>query len=100
MRFIITYYGYMDGSGEYYIVVDSEKCNGCGECVTHCPKQVLEIIQTMVDLEEQLVAAVKEEHRKNIKYSCSACRPEKATTPCVSACKRKAITCIWKPKAP
>jgi len=54
----------------------------------------------MVDLEEQLVAAVKEEHRKNIKYSCSACRPEKATTPCVSACRRKAITCIWKPKAP
>jgi len=100
LRLIITYYGYMDGSGEYYIVVDSEKCNGCGECITQCPKQVLEITRTIVDLEEQLVAAVKEEHRKNIKYTCSACKPEKATPPCVSACGRKAITCIWKPKVP
>jgi Fe-S-cluster-containing hydrogenase component 2 len=86
----------MDGSGEYYIAVDSEKCNGCGECVKHCPQKALEIVVMMVDIEEQQLAAVKEEHRKKIKYTCSPCKPEEKTPPCVSFCKPKAIMCIWK----
>ncbi len=34
---MITHYGYIDGSGEYFIVVDSDKCVGCGKCITACP---------------------------------------------------------------
>lgn len=86
----------MDGSGEYYITVDSEKCNGCGECVRHCPQKALEIVSMMVYIEEQQLAAVKEEYRKKIKYTCSPCKPEEKTPPCVSFCKPKAINCIWK----
>ncbi|MGQ9538535.1 MAG: 4Fe-4S dicluster domain-containing protein [Candidatus Bathycorpusculaceae bacterium] len=74
---MITYYGYTDGSGEYYIAVDSEKCNGCGECVRHCPKNALEIVTIMVDIEEQSVAAVKEEHRNKINTLAHHANPMK-----------------------
>lgn len=93
---IIIYYGYADGSGEYYVVVDSEKCNGCGDCIKVCPQNALEIASLTVETEEKLVATVKEEHRKKLKYTCSPCKPEKGIPPCNAACKQKAITCIWK----
>lgn len=96
---MITYYGYSDGSGEYYIIVDTEKCNGCNRCVKQCPQKALELTAIMVDLEDKLVAAVLEEHRKRIKYTCSPCKPELRETPCILACKQKAITCIWNPES-
>ena len=95
---IITYYGYTDGSGEYYIVVDAEKCNSCGECVPVCPQGTLVMETMFIDLEDKMVAAVTEEHRKKIRYTCSQCKPERGSIPCVEACSQKAITYIWKPK--
>jgi hypothetical protein len=44
------------------------------------------------------VAAITEEHRKKIRYTCSSCKPEKGNMPCILACNQNAITCIWKPK--
>jgi Fe-S-cluster-containing hydrogenase component 2 len=95
---MITHYGYIDGSGEYYIVVDSDKCNGCGKCVEACPQTALELITEFIDLEDKTVAAVSETHRKKIRYTCSTCKPEQNQTPCVQACSSKAIKCIWNPK--
>jgi Fe-S-cluster-containing hydrogenase component 2 len=93
---VIVHYGYKDGSGEYFISVDTDKCNSCGDCVEACPAGVLEMITMMIDLEDELVAAVTEEHRKKIKYSCAPCKPEKRP-PCVSACEQEAIKHTWKP---
>ncbi len=95
---VITYYGYSDGSGEYYIVIDAEKCSSCGECIQKCPQDALKMESTFIDIEDKLVAAVTEEHRKKIRYICSPCKPEEASVPCVQACDQKAITCIWNPK--
>ena len=95
---VITYYGYTDGSGEYYIVIDAEKCNSCGECICACPQQALQMEEMFIDLEDKPVAAVIEEHRKKIRYTCSPCKPEENSIPCVESCKQKAISCIWKPK--
>ena len=95
---IITYYGYNDGSGEYYIVIDSVKCNGCGICVLKCPQEALKIETEFIDLEDKTVVAVTEEHRKKIKYTCGSCKPEHQSTPCVSACETNAIKCIWNPR--
>ncbi|MCW4030206.1 MAG: 4Fe-4S dicluster domain-containing protein [Candidatus Bathyarchaeota archaeon] len=92
---MITHYGYIDGSGEYFIVVDSDKCVGCGKCVTECPQTAFELITEFIDLEDKTVAAIKEDQRKKIKYTCDACRPETNKTPCVLACPEKAIKCIW-----
>jgi NAD-dependent dihydropyrimidine dehydrogenase PreA subunit len=95
---LISYYGYSDGSGEYYIVIDSDKCSGCGKCVEKCPQRALELITEFIDLEDKTVAAVSEQHRKKIRYTCAACKPETNKPPCVQACSSKAIKCIWNPK--
>ncbi|MFQ5999769.1 MAG: 4Fe-4S binding protein [Candidatus Bathyarchaeia archaeon] len=93
---MIIHYGYEDASGEYFISVDSDKCNACSKCVEVCPWGVLEMRNITIDLEELLVAAVTEEHRKKIKYSCAPCNPEKKP-PCVLACEQGAIIHTWKP---
>ena len=67
---MLANYGYKDGSGDYYITIDTDKCDGCGECVTACPAKVLETRTDESDPFRDLpVAAVTEEHRKKIKYS-------------------------------
>ena len=43
-RLMIIHYGYSDGSGEYYVSIDAEKCNGCGKCVEKCPQRVIDDI--------------------------------------------------------
>ena len=93
---MIVHYGYKDGSGEYFISIDTDRCNGCGRCVEVCPQHVLEMRTMMVDLEDVLVAAVTEAHRRKIKYSCAPCKPEKKP-PCVVACQQDAIVHTWKP---
>lgn len=92
---IITHYGYSDGSGEYYVIIDAGKCNGCGECVDSCPQSALELVTMLIDLDDKVVAAVTEHHRKNIKYTCSSCRPETGKSPCILACEQKAVKCVW-----
>ena len=95
---LITHYGYCDGSGEYYVVIDSDKCNGCGICVQMCPQRALQLETEFIDLEDKTVAAVTEVHRHKIKYTCAACKPEENKTPCILACKSKAISCVWNPR--
>jgi len=96
LRHIITHYGYSDGSGDYYITIDTDKCNGCGKCVKQCPQSALQLETMFIDLEDKTVASVTEEHRKKIKYTCSSCKPETNKAPCVLACDSKAIKCTWK----
>ena len=46
---MIANYGYKDGSGEYYISIDTDKCIDCPvgrACLTGCPKGMFE---TMTD---------------------------------------------------
>jgi ferredoxin len=95
---MIANFGYKDGSGEFYISIDTDKCNGCGDCVPVCPAGVLEIRDNDFDpLAEEKMAAVKEEHRKKIKYSCSPCKPEAnmKNIPCIMSCKLDAIVHSW-----
>ena len=92
---MITHYGYTDGSGEYYVVIDSDKCSGCGKCVQKCPQDALVLETEFIDLEDKTVVAVAEEHRKKIKYTCASCNPDNNRTPCVLACEAKAVKCIW-----
>ena len=94
---VIIHYGYMDGSGEYYVVLDSDKCNGCGKCIQKCPQNALEMVTEFVDLEDKNIPAVKEAHRKKVRYTCAQCEPQQKKTPCILACERGAINCIWKP---
>jgi len=91
-------YGYADGSGEYFVAIDTDKCTGCGKCVKACPESALQLETMFIDLEDKTVAALSEEHRKKVKYTCSACKPETNMAPCVLACESKAIRCVWNPR--
>ena len=92
---MLGFYGFKDGSGDWFVIIDTEKCNGCGKCVEVCPSNVLEVGDDEFDpLSEDLVVRVREEERKKVRYSCASCRPgygEKAT-PCVVACEPGAIS--------
>jgi NAD-dependent dihydropyrimidine dehydrogenase PreA subunit len=70
-----AHYGYKDGSGDFFIIIDTDKCNGCGKCVQACPYQVLEIVSNDYDIEGGNMASVREEQRKKIKYACAPCKP-------------------------
>ena len=56
---MIANYGYKDGSGEYYISIDTDKCIDCSAaraCLTACPKQMFE---PMTDDYDDDVVAIK-----------------------------------------
>ena len=95
---MIANFGYKDGSGEFFITIDTDKCDGCGDCIPVCTGGVLEIRENEYDpLANDNMAAVKEEHRKKIKYSCAPCKTagSNKNIPCIAACKPLAITHSW-----
>jgi len=95
---MLANYGYKDGSGDYFITVDTDKCNGCGECVRACPSDVLEVAEDENDpLSENEVVRVAEEQRRKIKYSCSPCKPDanRPPLPCVGACPCDVLSHSW-----
>ena len=96
---MIANFGYQDGSGAYFISIDTDLCDGCGDCLPACPAQIFEVRDEDPNdpFREIPVAAVKESKRKKIKYACSSCKPVSGRTPlsCVVACKKGAIKHSW-----
>lgn len=91
-------FGYTDGSGEFYITLDTTKCNGCGDCVTACPAQILQLAENEYDpLAESKIGVVKQSNRNTIKYDCGPCKPPSGVRalPCVNACKPGALAHSW-----
>jgi ferredoxin len=92
---MIAHYGFRDGSGDWYVTIDIDKCTGCGYCVEACPAHALELAEDEYDpFADQHVARVVEEERKKIKYTCIPCKPGFGTepTPCVVICEPGALT--------
>ena len=94
---MIANYGYKDGSGEYFISIDTDKCNGCGDCIPVCPAGVLEVRDNEFDpLAEDKMAAVTEAQRKKLSYVCAECKSDKALPlPCIESCDLNAIEHSW-----
>ncbi|MBI5360849.1 MAG: 4Fe-4S binding protein [Planctomycetes bacterium] len=91
-------YGYKDGSGDFYITIDTDLCNGCGECVTVCPAKLFAVQPDENDpLRDVPTAVVAGENRNKLKYACAACKPisNRPPLPCMKACKPGAIQHSW-----
>jgi ferredoxin len=95
---MIANYGYKDGSGDFFIAIDTARCDGCGACVPACPVGAFAVGPDPNDpLNDEPVAMVVEQHRRKLKYSCAACKPDhdRPPLPCIQACKPVAIAHSW-----
>lgn len=96
---MLANYGYSDGSGDYFITIDTDQCNGCGDCVTVCPAVVFQLLDEDPNdpMRDEPVVVVVPAKRKKIKHECSPCKPQRNSTslPCVEACKAGAISHSW-----
>lgn len=89
-----TQYGYSDGTGEYFITIDSGLCTGCGDCVEACPTGIFTMSKNGTAMD---VAVVTEEARKKLAFLCpgaATCHADCGKT-CHSACPADAIEHSW-----
>jgi len=88
------HYGYSDGSGDYYIVIDTDRCDGCGDCVAACPENILEVAKD--DYGDEVVR-VRDDVISKVGYVCPGFNPgcSKREVNCRSACKYDVITHTW-----
>ena len=86
---MLANYGYQDGSGVYYITIDTDKCSGCEECVKICPKDVFEMV---LDDYDELVPKVTESVINQIGFICQA---SICDYQCQKVCPEDAIIHSW-----
>jgi NAD-dependent dihydropyrimidine dehydrogenase PreA subunit len=88
-----AHYGYADGSGEYYIIIDTDRCDGCGACASACPKDIFEII---TDDYDDLKASVRRDVAKTLGFACpGSSKCAALQTNCIQACIQNAIKLTW-----
>lgn len=81
---MIANFGYKDGSGDFFISIDTDKCNGCGDCLPACPARIFEIRDEDPNdpFREIPVAAIKDSERKKLEYCLrplqTGCQPPPA----------------------
>ena len=94
-----VHYGYKDASGDFYVTIDTDMCDGCGDCATACPAGGLEVVREDPNdpLRDEPVAVVKEDKKRKLKYECGPCKPVsgRSELPCVRACTGEAIAHSW-----
>ena len=91
---MLANYGYIDGTGEYYIIIDTAKCDACARCVEACPAG---LFQVTTDDYDRDVAEVKPDLVAKVSYLCpghSACARSHGTT-CQTVCEGEAISHTW-----
>lgn len=93
-------YGYEDGSGSYYIQIDSDQCCECEEkpCVQACPAGLFEVC--LDDYDDEIVM-IREGVRNQLKQKCVVCKnrenaeQEKSGLRCMQVCTRNALKHTW-----
>lgn len=93
---MIAHYGYKDGSGDFFISIDTGKCVQCPDkpCVEACPEK---IIEPYIDDYDDEVVGIKASERNKIKYVCAPCKSAypAGSAACCEACLLEAIEHSW-----
>ena len=97
---MLSNYGFEDGSGTYYISIDTDACCECEEkpCVAACPA---ELFQVEYDDYDDEVAVIREDARHKLKQVCVVCKNQESLKetdnmlPCMQACPYGAIGHTW-----
>ena len=96
---MLANYGYKDASGDYFITIDTDKCDGCGDCNSACPAQVFAVVDEDPNdpMSDRRLATADGPGKKKLKYECGPCKPpsNRPPLPCVEACKAGAISHSW-----
>ena len=91
---MIVHYGYRDAIGDFRITVDTDKCDGCGECVRICPEHFFTLEEDDYD---EIKAVVKEELINKVGILCpgAAVCKKNNTLNCTEACPNNALSVSW-----
>jgi len=96
---MLANYGYSDASGDFYITIDTDRCDGCSACVSACLEAVFVVVDEDPNdpLRDDPVAMVAADKRRKLTYVCGPCKPaaDRPPLPCVTACKAGAISHSW-----
>jgi predicted CoA-substrate-specific enzyme activase len=87
-------FGYSDGTGEYYLTIDTGRCDACAKCVVACPEKIIEVGNND---QGQPKARVKEALRKKLHLACPGYKicSQKNALNCHSSCPADAISHTW-----
>jgi len=95
---VLANYGYKDASGDFFITIDTDKCDGCGKCVRACPAHIFEVLDEDPNdpMRDRPVAVVVEDKKWKLKFGCNPCKPaSRPPLPCIEACGARAISHSW-----
>ena len=97
---MLSNYGYEDGSGSYYIQIDTDKCCDCDSkpCIQACPAGLFE---AFLDDYDDEVVGIRESVRNQLKQKCVICKNQDNCEEdgfrlsCMQVCTYNALKHTW-----